>query len=110
MSDSTSHLPTTYTMLSTKKVVFLPVLWDHPDSVHLRTTQQTEMTTIGVLVSIWPRRGAFMSDAGLFSAGCLENTRGQTTVFVMKSGLEVLYRDCGLANMPVLRVNVSCFV
>lgn len=34
-------------MLSVNDIVVLPVSWDHQDSVKLRTTQRTEITTLG---------------------------------------------------------------
>jgi putative acetyltransferase len=36
-------------MLSATDIVIRPVPWDHPDSVHLRATQRTEITALGGL-------------------------------------------------------------
>jgi GNAT superfamily N-acetyltransferase len=36
-------------MLSIDKIVVLPVSWDHPDSIHLRHTQRTEIASLGGL-------------------------------------------------------------
>jgi putative acetyltransferase len=42
-------LPQLPAMLSANDIVILPVHWDHPDSVHLRATQRTEITALGGL-------------------------------------------------------------
>ncbi|ETS83872.1 hypothetical protein PFICI_05748 [Pestalotiopsis fici W106-1] len=36
-------------MLSTHNIVILPVAWDHPDGIHLRNLQRTEIAVLGGL-------------------------------------------------------------